>query len=144
MWEETLENDELRNQIRLLLDGQQFIFYFRKGDYIYGAGEDARVTFAKLKDPDEEEYDQEWAKEATFLGVNLQRALEGAKIFNIFGQKDLKQIKVLEREEVEKELTQVAHEAKEKGKLKAGKIPPKPTDDPEISRGMQQLGDKED
>lgn len=139
LWNTFLENEDLQNQIKILLDGQQLIFFFKKGKELYGTGEDGRVTFAKMKNPDEE-HDDDWRKEASFVAVNLKRALEGIKVHNIFGGKDLDEIKVLDRDKMEKMLVDVA-----KGKkVDTGKLEPEPTEDPNQAQGMQQLQGDED
>lgn len=86
-----------------IIDGNDFIFLFKKGDSYYGAGEDSRIVFARMKNPDKD-LPPNWKKEASFVATDLKKALEGLKSQNIFYAKDLKDIKVMDREEVIKEL----------------------------------------
>ena len=40
---------------------------------IYGAPEGSRVTFAKMRDPDDEDNTPGWLKEANFMATNLTK-----------------------------------------------------------------------
>lgn len=100
LWDEaTAENDQ-RQKLRSLIDSQELILFFRfKGD-IFGASEDSRIVFAKLKHPDEDTPD-EWAEEASFTAINLNRALSGEKVESVFSQKDLDGIGIVSPDAVE-------------------------------------------
>ena len=132
LWNENNDND---NQISALMGGQEFVMFFEKDKSIYGMSEEGRLTFARMKHPDEET-SEDWAKEATFMAVNLTKSLDGQKIHNIFSQNDIKKIKILDETEAHKKLIE---QAKNKN-VKAGKIPPKTSDNQEI--GTIQLKDK--
>jgi hypothetical protein len=112
-WEIYLEKEsqetELRNKIELLLSGQPFVMFFKKGKEIYGATEEGRLTYAKLKSKEE---GKGWNKEANFLAINLTKALEGHKVHNMFSFKDIKEIQIMDKEEVEKLLTEKAKKIK--------------------------------
>jgi len=76
-----------------------FVFFFKKGKDIFGAGEDSRVVFAKMKHPDDD-LPSGWKEEANFSAHNLQRSVIGDPSQNIFSHKDLKKIKILDKEAV--------------------------------------------
>lgn len=128
-----LEDDDA-NQIKTLLDGQDFVMFFKKDKYVYGASEDGRLVFAKMKHPDEE-VNKDWLKEATFMAVNLTKALDGDKVHSIFTKADLKKIKVIDREVAEKTLISQIGKT-----VKANEIPPKKHDDMPV--GTIQIKDK--
>jgi hypothetical protein len=131
-WVDFMENEEVKKQIELLMDGQSLIFFFKKDNDIYGSGEDGRLTFARMKNPTEDGKD--WKKEANFMAINLSRTLKGEKVHNIFASKDLNKIKVLDKDDALSELAKKA-----RGKVEADKIEPKDDNDPETSQGQVQL-----
>ena len=130
-----MEDDDA-TQIAALVNGQEFVMFFEKEKSIYGVTEDGRLTFARMKNPDEEVSD-DWAKEATFMAINLTKALSGDKVHNIFSQADIKKIKVIDEKEAERKLLE---QAKNK-KVKAGEIEPKEPNNQ--SMGTIQLKDKD-
>ena len=117
------ESEEVRNQIKILLDGQNLVMFFKKGDSIYGCPEEGRITYAIMKNPDNETSDK-WVNDANFMAMNLNKALMGAKVYNIFSNKDVKEIKVLDKSKVEDSLVDLATALGKE--LKAEKISPKP------------------
>ena len=102
-WDESKPKMELELKVNDLLDGRNYIFFFEKDKNIFGAPEESRVVFAKMKTPDEELPDN-WAKEANFGAHNLSKALHGENTQNIFNVEDLDKIKVLDHEEARKML----------------------------------------
>jgi hypothetical protein len=109
LWEKHLEGQH-QDQIRNLLEGNGLILFFIKDSEVFGAGEDSRVTFARMKNPSEEE-GTEWANEATFGAFNLTKALHGHAARSVFSKKDLKSLKIIEQQEAEKLLNQQAKKA---------------------------------
>lgn len=91
--------DRWDNARRLLAEGDLCLF-FRKGGRLYGAGESARITFARMKNPEGKE-DREWRKDATFTAYDLEK---GADSMSVFGAADLPDIKMVDQEEAEKDL----------------------------------------
>jgi len=100
-WNQYLESEDKENKIKTLLDGQGLILFFKKDGQIYGAPEESRLIFAKMKTPDEDVND-DWIKEANFMALNLKKALLGKEIESMFSTKDLKSIKIIDRDEAEK------------------------------------------
>jgi hypothetical protein len=115
LWDEQLEKAE-RDKIRAMLDSNGFVFFFKKDNEFFAAGEDSRLTFARMKNPDEET-DKDWGKDAAFKGVSLNAALTGEKKLSMFYLKDLKSIKVLDQEDAYKELTKLAEKKPSKRNL---------------------------
>jgi hypothetical protein len=109
LWEKHLNTDFIE-KIKTLLDNNDLIFFFtRDSGEIFGCDEDARLTFARIKSPEPE--DEDWAQDASFSAHNLSRALNGDKSKNIFSKKDLKEIKIIDRKEVERLLNKQATKA---------------------------------
>lgn len=106
--DDALVREELDDKIRTLVNSPGFILFFKKGEEIFGAPEDSRVAFARLKNPDDHGDD-----DIDFMAFNLTRALRGEGPHTIFGKKDLKKIHVLDREDAEKKLLSQAAEATE-------------------------------
>lgn len=109
LWEKHLQGQH-QSQIKNLLAGNDLILFFIKDSDVFGAGEDSRVTFARMKNPTEDDGD-DWAKEATFGAFNLTRALHGNATRSVFSEKDLKSLRVIDVAEAEKLLNQQAKRA---------------------------------
>ena len=98
LWEAALD-DQQKKKLKMMLDGGGLIFYFRYKDEVYCAPEGSRVTFAKMKDPDDEDHTPGWLREANFMATNLTKMGQGQQVQTIFGEKDLKDVDVLSKEE---------------------------------------------
>lgn len=103
IWDVQLEN-ERADQVKNFLKSPSLIFFFEKdGEYFTGP-EESRIVFAKLLTPDED-VNKAWETEASFMGINLSRIIEdGNPSKRIFYKKDMKGMKVLDKEDVEKKL----------------------------------------
>jgi hypothetical protein len=97
-WDET--KDVLK--IKSLLQDNGFVMFFKKDGSIFGAPEISRVTFAKMKNPDE---DSEWADEANFAAFDLLKALTGERMQGMFGKKDIDSLELIDQDQVEKLLS---------------------------------------
>lgn len=97
-WESAL-SDQQKKKLQMILDNGNLILFFRYKDEVYGAGEGSRVTFAKMKDPADEDHTAGWLKEASFMATNLTKMGQGQTSQMIFSEKDLKDIDVLSKEE---------------------------------------------
>lgn len=95
IWDEN--KDKLK--IKVLLEDNGLVFFFKKDNVIYGATENNRLTFSRIKNPEKE--DEKWSKEASFTAINLEDK-ELSK--NIFGKKDIDQIEIIDQEKAEKQL----------------------------------------
>lgn len=87
--------------LKSILDG--FIMFFKKGDEFFGADEESRIVFARMKNPDEE-MPEGWEDEANFSAINLNKVMNKEPAQHVFGKKDIKNIKIVDSEEVLKEL----------------------------------------
>lgn len=92
---EAIEDEDRKNKIKLVLDGGNFIFFFKYKENIYGTGESGRVTFAKMKDSQDEENTDAWRKEANFIATNLNDMMLGKQNQTIFGEKECNEIDVI-------------------------------------------------
>lgn len=86
-----------------LFEESDLCLFFKKDDTVYGATENGRITYARMKNPESKE-DAEWAKEATFSAYDLEKSSSGDKSMSVFRAEDMKKIKVVTQEEAEKEL----------------------------------------
>lgn len=94
-----------KDKIKNLIDGQNLIMFFTKNNKFFGAPEESRIVFAKMKNPEgDEDMPDNWEKEANFMAYDLINALTGQGAENIFSAKDLPLIKVLDRNQIEKQL----------------------------------------
>jgi hypothetical protein len=98
-WNKASLSDAKKNQISLMVEAQGFLFFFTYHDEVFGATEDARVTFARMKEPDPGEESKGWLSEANFTAMNLTKALFGQPAQQIFKHKDLPEIKVIKDKE---------------------------------------------
>jgi hypothetical protein len=109
MWDIELAEGEFNGKIKSLIDGRGLILFFKKGDDVFGCDEDSRVLFAKMKNPkDDEDLPKNWDDDASFMANNLSRAIRGESTQSIFSKKDLKEIKVIDKEEAEEALLELA------------------------------------
>lgn len=115
LWDENLAK-ERDNQVSGLIDGNDFIFFFIKDGDIYGGTEDSRVTFARMKNPEDD--GESWADEANFIAFNLDKALLGKQIKSVFSKKDLPTLEVIDRNTAEKKLKANARKIKGDSKIK--------------------------
>lgn len=99
IWDRSLSEDEEAEKIRSFADSHGLILFFKKDKEYFGAGEDSRVVFARLKNPDEDTGDG-WADEANFSAINLSKLVKGEVSQHIFGNADIKKIKIMDRDEV--------------------------------------------
>lgn len=97
--QQLLAEEEKDSKIRHFLDTQGLILFFKKDKDYFGADEDGRVVFARLKDPDDET-PSGWADEATFSAANLSKMVQGQPSTHIFSKNDIKKIKVVDRDKV--------------------------------------------
>lgn len=87
---------------RLMVESDLCLF-FRKDGRLYGAGENSRITFARMKNPSSKE-DRDWRKEATFTAHDLQKTSEGSTGMSVFSAVDLPGIEIVDQDEAQREL----------------------------------------
>lgn len=103
-WDAQLLKEANEDKLNSLLDGLGLILFFEKDKEIFGAGEDGRVTFAKLKNPDDE-LPSGWEDEANFSAHNLSKIVKGEMSQNVFDKESMKQIEVIDRDEAFEKLS---------------------------------------
>lgn len=82
----------------------QLTFFFSKKNEIFGCPEEGRLTFARLKNP-EEKSEKSWMNEEYFWAYNLSRAVKEENIpKKIFYLHDMENIKILDKDQVLKKL----------------------------------------
>ncbi len=109
VWDETLlkeekKKSEKQGKVKNIIDGKGLIMFFKRGDSIFGAPEESRIVFARMKNPDIEDEPDSWEDEANFNAFDLVKALGGDSVENLFSMKDLPEIDVITRDEAESEL----------------------------------------
>lgn len=90
--------DSTSNLLKQFIEQEQLVLFFKKNNEYFGAGEDSRVVFARLKNPDEDS-NEGWEDEASFMAVNLSKLAGGHPVQSVFDKKSLKDIKVVDRDE---------------------------------------------
>lgn len=129
IWDNYLLEQNNENIIKTLIDQNGLIMFFQKDKDYFGAGESGRIVFAKIKNEDDDMPDG-WEDEATFTACNLTKAVDGEASEHIFTKNDIKKLKIVDQEEVIKNLKNKASEAGKK--LTAIKI--LPSDEPKQDR----------
>ena len=104
---ETKKKGQKQEKVKNIIDGQNLIMFFKRGNGIFGAPEESRITFARLKNPSA---DGEFDDEANFSAFDLMKAMQGASTENIFSTNDMEEIEVIPRDEVEHLLMQCPDE----------------------------------
>jgi hypothetical protein len=140
VWDEAVDN----NRIKELIEGNNFVFFFKYNKEIFGAPEESRLTFAKMKNPDKD-MPTGWAKEANFMALNFNKALQGDTVRAIFNIKDINSIEILSQEQAEKDLTKVADQIpqdKKKYSTRIIMVPSQKTNEPDKAFNMKNLGEK--
>lgn len=117
-WDKQLCITEEHDEINDLLDKHELILFFKKGDEFFGAPEESRLIFAKLKtDTEDDPMMPGFRQEARFPAINL------AKIMNndpensnetVFCAKDLPKIHVCSREDAIKNMMKFAKKKSKK------------------------------
>jgi hypothetical protein len=110
-WDDYLSLEQEKKSIEDHLDQNQCILFFKKGNDLFGAPEESRLVFAKLKSEDED-MPSHWKDEARFIALNLINSILGQQTQNVFSFKDLDNLQLVDREKVINELM------KKKGKKK--------------------------
>ena len=97
-WDDACLYEKRHNNIKLLVDGQNFMFFFVLDGDVYATHEPERVTFARMKSNDDDEGELN-LEDANFTAFNLSKALSAKPTREIFYSEDIPKIKVLTKEE---------------------------------------------
>lgn len=93
LWDEATAHQKKKNKLKDLIQGNGLILFFKKGKTVFGAPEESRLAFARLK---EEGHD------GTFIAFKLDDALKGKSVKEEFGKDQLSEIKIIDEDEAEK------------------------------------------
>ena len=96
-------DEDAEKRVQSIIDGEGFVMFFKKEGDIYGASEDSRIIFAKMKNPDEE-LPKDWDDDASFSAHNMNKILRGEPSEHVFRKKDFKELKVVDKDDVVQEL----------------------------------------
>jgi hypothetical protein len=88
------EEDDRFSKAKMLVDGHDFIFFFKCRGNIYGASENARSVFSIMKHP----MDEAGYEDMSFSATNLTSAMKGEPKEEVFIYKDIEHIKVINKE----------------------------------------------
>lgn len=93
--------------VKKVIDGSNLILFFTHKNKIFGAPEESRIVFARMKSPnDDEEMPEDWADDANFSAYDLIQALSGNSTESLFSMNDLPKIDVITRDKAENMLMQ--------------------------------------
>lgn len=99
-WDYQLQT-ERKEKVRSMINSNLILFFNKDGEY-FGCPEESRLVFAKLKVPDED-VTPAWDEEAAFLAYNLSKSLEEDEIpKRLFYKKDMDDLKIIDKEDLEK------------------------------------------
>lgn len=91
--------EEKDDSVKHILDSHGLVFFFSKGDDYFGTGEDGRIVFARIKNPDDETPDG-WEDEASFTACNLEKLIKGQPCQSVVDRDSIKSIKVMDQSDV--------------------------------------------
>ena len=98
-WDKHCLLQEKRDEINNMLNSHGMSLFFKHSGNIFGAPEDGRIIFAKLKSDEEEE--PGFKDQAHFIAMNLLKSMMGEDPSeSMFSLKDIPQIQVCDRDEV--------------------------------------------
>lgn len=115
IWDDVLARENLNQQITNLVDHGPLIMFFTKNKDVYGAPEESRVIFAHMKDPDDDDYNDD--NDAHFVATNLSAVIRGDGTQCVFGKKDINSIKIIPKENAKKRLRRLAARTHEPSKV---------------------------
>lgn len=93
-----LKESDTQGRIKMLIYGQNFIFFFIYKDNVYGGSEDARLTYAAMKS------NEEGAEDMTFGATNLSSSVKGKPTDEYFVLKDVDWINIIQNKDAEQML----------------------------------------
>lgn len=84
--------------LKIIVNSGENVLFFLYKEIPFAATEQNRITFAKLKDKNDE--DHEFKKMAYFEGLNLIEAAKGKKVIKPFDYKDVKYMNVISQKDI--------------------------------------------
>jgi len=110
IWDECLFEEDVHGQVESMIDAAGYVVFFKFNKEIFGASENSRVVFARMKNPDED-MPKNWEEEASFSADNLNKATRGEPGTQVFHKGDLNKIKIIDREKAVEQLQKIAEKA---------------------------------
>jgi hypothetical protein len=124
-WDMYLLESDNEATIRNLIEQHGLIMFFKKDSEYFGCGEDGRIVFAKMKNPDDD-MPEGWEKEANFTATNISKLIRGESSQQVFDSEAIKKLKVVDSDEV---IEKLKNDASDKGeKISSIKIIQMPSD----------------
>jgi hypothetical protein len=102
-WDEALEREEKEKNLHKLVNDQNLIMFFTNGEKLFGAPEESRVIFARMKSPD---ILNTLGDDTDFIAFDLAKAITGENGETLFNKENLNNIKIIDKEEIENLLLQ--------------------------------------
>jgi len=106
-------DEDAQERVNALIDQSGHILFFKKDGDVFGATEDSRVIFAKIKNPDDD-MPEDWENEASFSADNLNKRIRGEPGQHVFCKEDFKKMEIIDREDAVKSLKKEAEKAGDK------------------------------
>lgn len=111
LWDDYVFSEAAANDIEKILNTKQLLFFFKikNENKMFGADENARLAFARMKNPDDDLTDTNGSFQAYDLKIlfeNLKKT-DDLQTIKIFNKKDLNKIKVIDQSEVVDELSKI-------------------------------------
>jgi hypothetical protein len=96
------EEDDRFVRAKTLIDGHDYIFFFKYRGSVYGGNENARSAFSVMKNP----MGEPGTEDMNFQATNLSRAMAGEPKEEIFVHKDVNKLEVIQKEDAYQSLMQ--------------------------------------
>jgi len=121
VWDNYVFMENVEHEITKFLDHKQLLMFFRypegakddgKEAKLYGAAEDGRLGFARMKSPnpeDPEEYQDNFTAYDLKSLLNHTEDKDEVETIKIFDRKDLKKIKIISKDDAVAELAKDKH-----------------------------------
>jgi hypothetical protein len=93
------QSNDMSNQVRTVLDSEQFAMFFVWNDDIYGTGDSGRVIYANMIKPNDDILNHKY-----FFATNLSGLFHGKTYQRVFDTKTAKDIQVVTKDYVFKKI----------------------------------------
>jgi|688.fasta_scaffold08426_6 hypothetical protein len=113
IWDTYLLENDNETTIKNIIDQHGLIMFFKKDNEYFGCGEDGRIVFAKMKNPDDD-MPESWEDDASFTATNLSKMVKGEPSQQVFNKKSMKNLKVVDGDKVVEQLKNDATDAGKK------------------------------
>lgn len=107
IWDEYLFQEDVHSQVESMIDAAGYVFFFKFGKELFGTGEDNRIIFARMKNPDKD-MPKNWEEDASFSADNLNKNIKGQPGTQVFHKTDVDKVKIVDRDKVVAALQKVA------------------------------------